>query len=61
MQEELHMMGSLVTDEDFSMLLLSSLPESWDQFTSAYLGSHSGEEVKVKSHELIAILLEEYR
>lgn len=38
MQEELHMMGSLDTDEDFSMLLLSSLPESWDQFTSAYLG-----------------------
>lgn len=30
MQEEIHMMGSLVGDEDFCMLLLSSLPESWD-------------------------------
>lgn len=61
MQEEIHMMGSLVTDEDFSKLLLSSLPESWDQFTSAYLGSHSDEKVTVKSHEIIAILLEEHR
>lgn len=61
-QEEIHMMGSLVADEDFSLLLLPSLPESWDQFTSAYLGSHSStsnEKVTVKSHELIAILLEE--
>ena len=61
MQEEIHMMGSLVADEDFCMLLLSSLPESWDQFTSAYLGSHSDEKVMVKLHELIAILLEENR
>ncbi len=38
-QEELGMLGSVVTDEDFLMLLISSLPESWDQFTSAYLGS----------------------
>jgi hypothetical protein len=28
LQEELHLMGSLVSDEDFVMILLTSLPES---------------------------------
>ncbi len=59
-QEELGMLGSVVTDEDFLMLLISSLPESWDQFTSAYLGS-TGNNPTVTSHEFIAIILEENR
>jgi gag-polypeptide of LTR copia-type len=29
LQEELHLMRSVVGDEDFTMVLLSSLPESW--------------------------------
>ena len=39
LQEELHIMGSPVPDEDFVMILVTSLPESWDNYTSAYLGS----------------------
>ena len=60
LQEELHLMGSLVSDEDFAMILVSSLPESWDLYTSAYLGSKT-DGTSLTSYELIAILLEEER
>jgi hypothetical protein len=60
LQEELHIMSNLVSDEDFVMILITSLPESWDNYTSSYLGS-SGNKPELKSHELIAILLEEDR
>ena len=53
-------MNNLVSDEDFVMILITSLPESWDNYTSSYLGS-SGNKPDLKSHELIAILLEEDR
>ena len=62
LQEELYNMGSIIADEDFAMILLSSLPENWDQFTSSYLGSKSGDKTAVlTSHELIAIILDEER
>ena len=60
LQEELHIMSSLVLDKDFVMILITSLPESWDNYTSSYLGS-SGNKQELKSHELITILLEEDR
>jgi hypothetical protein len=60
LQEELHLMGSVVSDEDFTMILLSSLPESWDVYTSAYLGAQSNSPT-ITSHELIAVLIEEDR
>jgi hypothetical protein len=60
LQEELHLMGSLVSDEDFVMILLTSLPESWDNFTTSFLGS-SGNKLNVKSHELVVVLYEEDR
>ena len=58
LQEELHIMGSPVPDEDFVMILVMSLPESWDNYTSAYLGS-SGNKPELRSHEIIAVLLDE--
>ena len=60
LQEELHIMSNLILDEDFVMILITSLPELWDNYTSSYLGS-SGNKPELKSHELIAILLEEDR
>jgi hypothetical protein len=60
MQEELHVMGSKVPDEDFVMILLTSLPESWDMFTTSFLGS-SGNHPDLKSQELIGILIDESR
>ena len=32
-------MGSPVPNEDFVMILITSLPEAWDDYTLAYLGS----------------------
>jgi hypothetical protein len=59
-QEELHLMDNKVTDEDFVMIFITSLPESWDNHTSSYLGL-SGNKPTLSSHELIAILMEEDR
>jgi len=58
LQDELHIMDNKVSDEDFVMILITSLPESWDNYTTSYLGS-SGNKPLVRSHELVAILLEE--
>ena len=60
LQEELHLMENKVSNEDFVMILITSLPRSWNQYTSAYLGSSSNMPT-LKSHELVAILLEEDR
>jgi hypothetical protein len=57
-QEELHIMGNLISDEDFTMMIATSLPGSWDNYTSSFLGS-SGNKPDITSHELITILLEE--
>ena len=58
LQEKLHIMDNKVTNEDFFIILITSLPESWDNYTSSYLGS-SGNKPALSSHELIAILMEE--
>ena len=51
-------MDNKVTNEDFVMILITSLPESWDNYTSSYLGS-SGNKPTLSSHKLITILMEE--
>jgi len=58
LQEELHLMDNKVNNEDFVMILLTLLPESWDVYTSAYLGSSSNKPT-LRLYELIAILYEE--
>ena len=60
LQEELHLMGSIMPDEDFVMILITSLLEAWDNYTSAYLSSSSNKP-ELQSHEIIAILLDEDR
>ena len=57
LQEELHLMGSIVTDEDFVMILITSLPEAWDNYMSPYLRS-SRNRPELRSHEIVAILLD---
>ena len=58
LQEELHIIGSPVPDEDFVMILITLLLEAWDNCTLAYLGS-SRNKPELRSHEIIAILLDE--
>ncbi|GBE89144.1 hypothetical protein SCP_1501500 [Sparassis crispa] len=69
-QEQLHLMGKVVSDEDFRLILATSLPESWDSFLSSYFGAVGGnvgaEDAdnvcpQLTSQELIAIILDENR
>lgn len=52
-QEELHNLGQKIEGEEFSIILLSSLPESWDNYISSIDTTVLGE-----SSKLIARLLE---
>src|SRR6266850_8520317 len=58
-QEELHVMGCLIQGKEFISILILSLPESWDIYMSAYLGANKNEPT-IRSHELIAVLIEEF-
>ncbi|GBE80154.1 hypothetical protein SCP_0213570 [Sparassis crispa] len=69
-QEQLHLMGKVVSDEDFRLILATSLPESWDSFLSSYFGAVGGNvgaegadnvRPQLTSQELIAIILDENR
>ena len=59
LQGQLHLMGSCVPDEDFTNLLVSSLPQLWDLFTISYLGSQTREKV-LTSQQFIMIIHDEY-
>ena len=59
-QNRLHVMGSPVPDADFAMLILTSLPDSWDSFTTAFLGSTKADTLML-SQELTSILIDEDR
>jgi hypothetical protein len=52
--------GSIILDEDFVMILLTSLPELWENYVSSLLGSH-GNQPTLKSQELVGVLIEEDR
>ena len=57
-QEELLLMGSKIPDDVFAMILLTSLPERWDNFTSGYLGSQ-GNTTTINMSNLIGVLFDE--
>ena len=63
-QATLHQMGSIINDEDFKSILVSSLPVTWDAFTASYLGSQTGTGTgtgtTMKSQELVALIRDEY-
>ena len=58
LQVQLHHMGSKVPDVDFTNILVSSLPKSWDPFTTSYLGSQTGAKV-LTSQQFIVIIRDE--
>lgn len=60
-QEELHLMESEVSDIEFLTILITSLPESWDQFTAGYFGARSTNTAVITSYKLSAILIDEDR
>ena len=54
LQEELCLMDNKVTNRDFVKIFITSLLESWDNYTSSYLESSSNKHM-LSSHELIEI------
>ena len=58
LQVQLHHMGSKVPDMDFTNILVSSLPKSWDPFTTSYLGSQTGAKV-LTLQQFITIIRDE--
>ena len=60
----LHNPSFCISDTQFKAIVSSSLPESWDTFTDAYIGSRRGtaDNMKeaIKTQEFIGILKEEY-
>lgn len=60
MQENLNNIQANVSDLDFSLTLITSLPELWDIFTSTLLASKGTNlKTKITSSELVSILLKE--
>ena len=57
-QDDLHIMENLVTDKDFVMILIMSLPDSWDKFTGSFFG-YTGNKPMIGSYKLILVLLDE--
>lgn len=61
LQAELAQMNSTVNDDDFVMIIITSLPESWDSFTTSYLGARGTTTDRLSSANFIPLLLEEDR
>jgi hypothetical protein len=55
-QENLHLMGSVVPDMDFRTILMGSLPPSWETFVVTHQSNPT-----MTSHELISMIHEEDR
>lgn len=74
-KDQLAIMDNNITDLEFVIVLISSLPESWDSFTSAHLGNNNLSAIAtsstmaststsiaptvISSFELIALILDE--
>ena len=58
-REDLSDLQKPVADDDFAMIILGSLPNSWEPFIEAFLGSHTGEKVSISSQGLIKVLFDE--
>jgi len=64
-QNKLHSMGCEISDEEFKLVLIMSLPPSWDSYMAAYFGAlpknKKGSDVGISSAELTSLLIDEYR
>src|ERR1700678_2787758 len=60
-------MGERISDQEFKSILIMSLPDSWEVFTSSYQGSNvkrlrglQQPQAQMSSQELSSILIQEY-
>lgn len=61
-QNDLHLMGEIIMDKEYKSLLVMSLPDSWDAFTSSYLGTHTDTQGTkgITSQEITSLIIDEY-
>jgi hypothetical protein len=65
-RNELDIMGCEIPDHEFKAMLVMSLPKSWENWTSSYLGAHADkgmESDKIKGYtaqELMSIIINEF-
>ena len=57
-QDDLHIMENLVTNKDFVMILITSLPDSWDNFVRSFF-SCTRNKPTIGSYKLILVFLHE--
>ena len=60
MREELASLGTTLTTEDFSAIILGSLPKSYNQFLSAVTATASVLKKDLKAEDLMQAVLDEY-
>jgi len=60
-KEELNTMGVKIEDADFLDILMTSLPESWDIFTTTYMTANSAGVKTLTPDDFIAVVYEEIR
>ena len=60
-------MGERISDQEFKSILIMSLPDSWEAFTSSYQGSNVKQlrglqqpQAQMSSQELSSVLIQEY-
>jgi hypothetical protein len=59
--QELSLMGVEITDQEFLDILMTSLPESWDNFTNTYATANASGIQKITTDEFIAAINDELR
>ena len=57
MQEELASLGTILSEQDFSAMILGSLPKSYDQFISAVTATAKQE---LNPEDLMQTIIDEY-
>ncbi|KIM24766.1 hypothetical protein M408DRAFT_331598 [Serendipita vermifera MAFF 305830] len=58
-RKELHAMGVQIQDRDFIEILMASLPESWDVFTTTYVDAHDSSMKKLTPEDFISAIYKE--
>ena len=60
MQEELTGLGATISEQDFSAIILGSLPKSYDQFILAVTATTSVLKQELNPEELMQAIIDEY-
>lgn len=58
-RKELHAMGVQIQDRDFIEILMASLPESWDVFTTTYVDAYDSSMKKLTPEDFISAIYKE--